>query len=204
MSNESNSPSSLISHSIRGGIGGVVSSIICSPLDVIKTRIQARSLSEVGDENKLRYFAKTFSKIKRIEGPKGFFRGILPTLCAVPIFWTAFFPLYHYFQSLYSVSISTPNSPLSHILSAVSAGMICDTLTNPLWMVRTRIQTHILHSPPSTPTPSMMSMFGQVVRREGVSSLYKGLGASYLGLKNQIQLTTSFNHLHSTISIHQD
>ena len=110
--------------SIRGGISGMISALICSPLDVIKTRIQARTLKEVGDENKLSHFAKTMRDLYRKEGIRGYFRGITPTLCAVPIFWTSFFPIYSSFKTHYGdlFDLEHEHSALVHVLSAISAG----------------------------------------------------------------------------------
>lgn len=79
-------------------------------------------------------------------------------------------------------------SPLNHMTSAVAAGAVTATLTSPLWVVKTRYQTH------STPTPihgvsvvtsssgGVLSSIVGMARREGVSSLYKGLGVSMIGL----------------------
>jgi solute carrier family 25 (mitochondrial folate transporter), member 32 len=70
--------------------------------------------------------------------------------------------------------------------SAVAAGAVTASLTSPLWVVKTRFQTH------STPSPihgvsvvtsgGVFSSILQMARREGVSSLYKGLGVSLIGL----------------------
>ena len=43
-----------------------------------------------------------------------------------------------------------PNKQIlsKNILAAIATGFICDTITNPLWVVRTRIQSQYLHQDP--------------------------------------------------------
>lgn len=72
-------------------------------------------------------------------------------------------------------------SSLNHLLSAFTAGIVSNTMSNPLWMVRTRFQ---LLADKSVGQQAYSS-YGEVVRSiwkaEGVKGFYKGLGASYLG-----------------------
>jgi solute carrier family 25 folate transporter 32 len=69
------------------------------------------------------------------------------------------------------------------IASAVVAGAVTNTLTNPCWVVRTRLQTQShLGGPPEY--RSTLHAFQQIYRVEGFGALYKGLGASMLGLSH--------------------
>jgi solute carrier family 25 folate transporter 32 len=70
------------------------------------------------------------------------------------------------------------------IASAVVAGAVTNTLTNPCWVVRTRLQTqsHLGGGPPEY--RSTLHAFQQIYRAEGFGALYKGLGASMLGLSH--------------------
>ena len=85
-----------------------------------------------------------------------------------------------------SQSVYLENSKhLQHISSAIVAGALGDFITNPFWVVRTRIQTHILHSSEQYgPKLSTLNMFRHIYTSEGIRAFYKGLGASFLGLSH--------------------
>ena len=68
-----------------------------------------------------------------------------------------------------------------HVASAISASWTVSTITNPLWVCKTRMQLE------SNQTKnSVLSSFKSIVRNEGISALYKGLGASYLGASESV------------------
>jgi solute carrier family 25, member 33/36 len=79
-----------------------------------------------------------------------------------------------------------------HLFAAAIAGIVTGSATNPIWVVKTRLQLSASdRSLPSAaaPTPSTGSLFGgsvstirQIAREEGIRGFYKGLSASYLGV----------------------
>lgn len=76
--------------SLVAGIGsGSVSSFICAPLDLLRTRIQV--WGDVVDNNKKKSDAKKIVQMIRTtirtEGIAGCFRGLTATLMTVPTFW---------------------------------------------------------------------------------------------------------------------
>lgn len=74
--------------------------------------------------------------------------------------------------------------------SAGIAGCICNVITNPLWLMRTRMQVEIFRN--SNPdhfdkkySHGVRSLFinmQEIVRIEGFRSLWKGLPATFLGI----------------------
>lgn len=56
--------------------------------------------------------------------------------------------------------------------------MITATVTNPIWVVRTRMQ---LQSESARAYKNSFHCLYQVVRQEGIKGIYKGMSASYLG-----------------------
>lgn len=63
-----------------------------------------------------------------------------------------------------------------HLGAAITAGVITATATNPIWMIKTRMQL--------TPRNdiSNIRLIAEIIREEGVRGLYKGMTASYLGV----------------------
>lgn len=70
-----------------------------------------------------------------------------------------------------------------HLLAAATAGVATSTATNPIWLVKTRLQLD--RSTAEKTRRQYKNAFDcmrQVVRQEGIKGLYRGLGASYLGV----------------------
>lgn len=104
----------------------------------------------------------------------------------VPIFWGIYFYSYDFMKDRIARDNYFSSPVASHILSAVSAGAIGDVITNPMWVIRTRVQTLVLHHAISSKKHSMttLDMARTIYQEEGFFAFYKGLGASFLGLSH--------------------
>ena len=86
---------------------------------------------------------------------------------------------------------------LVHLAAAAIAGIVTGTATNPIWVVKTRLQLTASErrhasslsstNPAATAEPSRggggsFKMIKHIFREEGVKGFYKGLSASYLGV----------------------
>jgi solute carrier family 25 (mitochondrial folate transporter), member 32 len=121
-------------------------------------------------------------------GPRGLFKGLSIALVNVPLFLGIYWYSYENMKKLLNTHYDLP-LPLLHIASATSSAFVADCVSNPLWVVRTRLQTEYLHStlsvhPSGTPTQpvSAFTMVRTIYTQEGVRAFYKGLTASFLGL----------------------
>ncbi|CAM9138562.1 unnamed protein product [Phaeothamnion confervicola] len=170
---------SRVAHAIPGIAGicaGAITALTCSPLDVAKIRIICQD-SIPGQ----RRYTGTFQTLRAIltqEGVRGWYRGISPALVSIPLFWASFFAVYEYTKPV----LREWTGKEQHVLSAISAGAVTDVVTNPWWVVRTRMQTQILHAHEGVVAMTMLQTFRTICRDEGVLSLYRGLTASFLGL----------------------
>lgn len=136
---------------------------------------------------------RTLKDIAARDGVKGCFRGLGATLCTVPFFWGIYFPLYEDLKqrltALRGENGDTANvSSGVHMASAVLAGSVADFVCNPMFVVRTRMQTEALHMFENGVVEGHRTMgIGETVKslyREGggVMVFWKGLTASLLGL----------------------
>lgn len=66
-----------------------------------------------------------------------------------------------------------------HLSAAAFAGIVTGTATNPIWVVKTRMQ---LSASQARPYTSSWLCIQEILRTEGVRGMYKGLSASYLGV----------------------
>jgi len=194
------SPRALFTINILSGMGsGTLSAVAVAPLDLIKTRMQVvGSLSHVTETPTI---FRTLRSIVQTEGYAACFRGLGPTLCTVPAFWGLYFPTYERCKS--AIAVARPGASeddfVVHVLAAVGAGTVADVVTNPLWVIRTRMQTEALHveqervaaqmrgGAPDLKKLRVLGM-GQTIRglyaEGGVAIFWRGLTASLFGLSH--------------------
>ncbi|KAH9809230.1 mitochondrial carrier domain-containing protein, partial [Melampsora americana] len=142
--------------------------------------------------------------IQCTEGLRALFRGLGQTLAgAIPARSINFY-VYSTGKEFYSQLFNPTSSfqphqdtsSLVHIFSAITAGIATSTATNPIWVIKTRLQLEI-------PTPNLISnqsiqtflkpsieCMRRIYQQEGFLGFYRGLSASYLGvIEGTIQWT---------------
>lgn len=77
-------------------------------------------------------------RIARSEGPRGFFRGLPPTLVGILPSRSVYF--WAYGTTKAALGPISPSTDLTHMGAAVVAGMTANTITNPVWLLKTRMQ----------------------------------------------------------------
>jgi hypothetical protein len=210
---------SVVLESVSGLAAGVATSFFMSPFDVARTRMQ---IQEVVPSMPAHLKAKdpfhAFRLIYQAEGPRGFFRGYSAAGVAIPVFWSIYFSLYSASKRVlgdYQRAATGGAPPTKLQTAAVHSGaatftaMVCDFVTNPLWVARTRLQTQWLHMAvdqagaghrealpgrgslsaaaalASAGAPAVytgwVDALRQIYRQEGLRACYKGLFASWLG-----------------------
>ncbi|EKX46581.1 mitochondrial carrier protein [Guillardia theta CCMP2712] len=171
---------------LAGAAAGVCASFCVCPLDVVKTRLQGQIHSH-SSIVKYRGTVDTIHTIMKEEGVRGLYRGLSPTLLGMVPTWTTYFTAYNFFKSMLETNDRQEGLQFSkgqifvHMLSACGAGIVTATVSNPFWVVKTRIQMFSRHSCPYRGT---MDAFLKIPREEGIAALYKGLGPSLLGVSH--------------------
>lgn len=152
-----------------GLLGGVISVLTLAPFDVARTRMALMQITKYGRD---RYsgFLGTLKKIHQDEGWRGLFKGVRVTLIANPLYNSLWFASYAQLKdfSKHHLQISDEKYLIPIIASTLS-GYFCEFVTTPFWMLRTRIQSHFLHTE-SRDTGNMESIwqhFGKIYRKAG-------------------------------------
>ncbi|KAJ6485788.1 mitochondrial carrier protein RIM2 [Mycena sanguinolenta] len=187
-------------HFVAGGLGGMCGAIVTSPFDVVKTRLQSSLFREkhtsmsmasvngagayAAPRSNLFYnFVETghiLRDIYREESPRALFRGLGPTLVGVvPARSINFFTYGNGKQVIANKFNDGQENTWVHLTAAAIAGIITGTATNPIWVVKTRLQ---LESRTHTALGGSWTTITTILRDEGVRGFYKGLSASYLGV----------------------
>lgn len=184
--------SNFVSSLIAGVGSGSLASVVCAPLDLVRTRMQVAGGLQ-GKSAKNAKIIQSIREIYRSEGMRGCFRGLGATLATVPAFWGIYFPLYEYFKTrILDISSSYygdgghNHHAMVHLSAAISAGAVADVVCNPMFVVRTRMQTealHYFHVPVSERKPhGLISTVMNLHKEGGLPIFWRGLTASLLGL----------------------
>ena len=185
----------LDAHLVAGVLSGLLSSGLLHPLDVIKTRYQVQD----GLVNALRYssLAGAVRDVHAGEGVRGFYRGMAPALLGSGASWG----LYFYFYEACKRRLregggggGAPLSPAQHAYAAWEGGTVTCLFTNPVWLVKTRMQLQTGAGAGAAAAGGYASMahaFASIVREEGPLGLYRGLApALLLTLHGVVQFVT--------------
>lgn len=175
-----------VCNAVAGGSAGVISATVLCPLDVLKTRLQVYGLPSnlsPGTAPPGRIILSGLQHILKTEGLPGLYRGLSPTIVALYPTWAVTFSVYNYVRGLLR-SQDTKNGELSiqeNILAASCAGIATAVATNPLWVVKTRLQTQGMR-PGVVPYTSVLSALRRIAAEEGLRGLYSGLLPSLAGV----------------------
>ncbi len=182
-------------HFFAGGVGGMTGALFTCPLDVVKTRLQsdfyqarfanAKATSSNPIKAAARHFGETFSiiyDVYKIEGTRALFKGLGPNLVGVIPARSINFFTYGLGKDFISNNFNDgKESPWVHLLAAANAGIVTSTATNPIWLVKTRLQLDKNNSLGVRKYKNSWDCIVSVCKNEGIRGLYKGLSASYLG-----------------------
>ncbi|XP_022710153.1 mitochondrial folate transporter/carrier-like isoform X1 [Varroa jacobsoni] len=177
---------------LAGIAGGVTSTLILHPLDLLRIRLAVND-GQLKTRPQYLGIRNALTKIVREEGVKGLYRGVFSNCIGNGTSWGLYFLFYHSIKnymlnSQRRAERSHPSGtqkdvehlgPARHMLAAAEAGCITQVITNPLSMVKTRLclqySDHYMNVPATKRYSGMVDAFQKVVKYEGFSSLYKGL-----------------------------
>lgn len=162
-----------------GLIAEVGASIILTPYDILKQKLQTDSrrsvtLLQVGRE------------VYDLEGVRGFYRGLAAGIGVYGPFSAIFFSSYEATKSMSKLTLGHEErkfelkpafSGRAELLCGVFAGAIAAAATQPLDCIKTRMQTAAVIS--GAPKLGFMGTFAKTVGNEGVGSLFRGTFARY-------------------------
>jgi solute carrier family 25, member 33/36 len=118
--------------------------------------------------------------IHQYEGMSALFKGLGPTLVGVvPARSINFFTYGNGKEVIANQFNGGLENSWVHLSAAAFAGIVTGTATNPIWVIKTRMQLSASHARPYI---NSWECIKDVVRVDGVRGLYKGLSASYLGV----------------------
>lgn len=166
----------LVSALIAGVGSGALASIACAPLDLMRTRMQVWGASATSKPSALHLLRHIYQS----EGLVGYVRGLGATLATVPLFWGLYFPLYDELKHRLADKSMPP--AVTHCFSAIAAGAVADIICNPLFFVRTRLQTEAMHH--GGPPLGIVKTIKGLYQEGGILIFWRGMSASLFGLSH--------------------
>uniref|UniRef100_A0A8C7MU26 Solute carrier family 25 member 36 n=1 Tax=Oncorhynchus kisutch TaxID=8019 RepID=A0A8C7MU26_ONCKI len=177
--------------------GGTVGAILTCPLEVVKTRLQSSHITLYVSEVQLSTVnvpsvarmspPGPLHCLKTRVSPPGTVKMLIPVLyvsCSPPVSSRAI-----YFAAYSSAKermngVFQPDSTQVHMVSAGLAGFTAITATNPIWLIKTRMQ---LDSRNRGEKPmNAFECLRRVYQTEGLRGFYRGMSASYAGISETV------------------
>jgi solute carrier family 25 (mitochondrial folate transporter), member 32 len=159
------------SHLIAGAISGAVATGFTAPLELIKTVLQTGVAQNKGSITLLKEYAQ-------MGGLKACFRGLAPTLAGIVPHNGIYFALYGPFKRQVQELILIEQECLASGSAAIIAGSAANIVTNPIWVVKTKM------SALPNRYPTIYNSFQRIYKEEGMRGYFKGLGSSLLGVSH--------------------
>ena len=184
-----------------------MSTLILHPLDVIKIQLQVSENHSYHERKVYKNMRDVIPTIYKQRGLAGFYQGVTPNLVGAACSWGFYFFIYHglktsTLQNSNKTSLSIPE----HLSFAAIAGFMTLTLTNPIWVIKTRMVLQV--SSKATVYRGLFDGLTQVARTEGLRGLYSGYLPGIFGISHGVIQFISYEkmkeHYYNRNSYKQD
>ncbi|KAM8847123.1 solute carrier family 25 member 32-like [Synchiropus picturatus] len=157
---------------VAGLSGGVVSTLVLHPLDLVKIRFAVSD----GLELRPKYggMVHCMRSVWKQEGLRGLYQGVTPNVWGAGASWGLYFFFYNAIKAHVKEGRQSELSATEHLVSAAEAGIMTLTITNPIWVTKTRLVLQYSSDPSTKQYKGMLDALVKIYRNEGVPGLYKG------------------------------
>ncbi|KAG7211499.1 hypothetical protein KM043_010769 [Ampulex compressa] len=180
---------------VAGSMAGGISQSSIYPLEVLKTRLALRKTGEFSG------MVDAAKKIYRQGGLRSFYRGYVPNLIGILPYAGIDLAVYETLKNSYLRTHDKSEQPAFWVLllcgtASSTAGQVC---SYPLALVRTRLQAEI--SPDKSPN-TMLGVFKDILSREGVRGLYRGLTPNFLKVAPAVSISyVVYEHFRQALGV---
>lgn len=168
-----------VEHLAAGLSGGVVSTMVLHPLDLVKIRFAVSDGLDL--RPKYNGIMHCMRSVWQQEGLRGLYQGVTPNIWGAGASWGLYFFFYNAIKAYTKEGRQTELSATEHLVSAAEAGILTLTITNPIWVTKTRLILQYNSDPNSKQYKGMLDALAKIYRQEGVAGLYRGYVPGLLG-----------------------
>jgi solute carrier family 25 folate transporter 32 len=161
---------------VAGMLSGATTAFFTAPLDLIRTQQMVIKTSQTITQTATRVIAK--------DGVFGLYRGLGLTMMGLMPTWAVYWFVYNSMKR-YQVDVCErrPDAVLTHLVAAMTAGVCTTISTNPIWVVKTRLQTQSLKlNAAHTKYNGVAHAVMTIAKQEGFGSFFRGVVPSLLGV----------------------
>ncbi|PWY71512.1 mitochondrial carrier [Aspergillus sclerotioniger CBS 115572] len=171
--------SSSFVETVAGFTAGIVSTLCLHPLDLIKTRLQVDRLSSSRVGGSVPVVREIF---QNEGGLKAFYRGLTPNIVGNSTSWALYFLCYSNIKGAMRTWRGSQEQGAENELTPECLGMLTSMLTNPIWVIKTRMLSTGSQSPGAY--ASFTTGAKEIFRSEGISGFYRGLVPALFGVSH--------------------
>ncbi|KLU88809.1 solute carrier family 25 member 33 [Magnaporthiopsis poae ATCC 64411] len=187
-------PSPALIETVAGLSAGTVATLVVHPLDIVKTRMQIHrsniAAASAGSARPAAPQLTTMTLLRSLvqtQSPvAALYRGLTPNLVGNAASWASFFFLKSRCERAVMLLKGSGQqqqlTPADYFVSSALAGAGVQVLTNPVWVLKTRMLSSDRGS--AGAYPSMWAGAARIWRGEGLAGFYRGLGISLLGVSH--------------------
>lgn len=176
-------------HMMAGISGGVTSTLILHPLDLIKIRFAVNDGRTLAAP-KYKGLTSAFVTIFRQEGIRGLYKGVTPNVWGSGSAWGFYFMFYSTLKSnIQSGNTAQPLGPVMHMVAASEAGILTLIMTNPIWVVKTRLCLQYSNTVENAKLSDkfytgMFDALVKIYKTEGIRGFYRGFVPGMFGVSH--------------------
>ncbi|MBN3308471.1 MFTC protein, partial [Amia calva] len=159
---------------VAGLSGGVVSTLVLHPLDLVKIRFAVSDGLDL--RPKYSGILHCMKSVWSQEGLRGLYKGVTPNVWGAGASWGLYFCFYNALKSYKQEGNQSELTATQHLVSAAQAGALTLCLTNPIWVTKTRLvlQYDSASEPSKKQYKGMVDALVKIYRYEGIPGLYRG------------------------------
>ncbi|XP_001603742.1 mitochondrial thiamine pyrophosphate carrier isoform X2 [Nasonia vitripennis] len=173
-------------HFLSGALAGCFATVTSFPLDTVRTRLIAQSSQNKAYKGTIH----SCTTIYKTESPKGFFRGLLPTLLQIAPHAGLQFGTYELVKDIKFLPANNEDSHhhkkvgiINSLVAGCLAGLVAKTIVYPLDLARKRLQIQgFEHGRKGFGgffrCNGLVNCLVLTTKQEGIRGLFKGLGPS--------------------------
>lgn len=148
-------------HAIAGFTAGFVSSTLCYPLELIKTRKQS---------NHYKSYSGTFKAVidtVQTRGIRNLYRGIMPGWIGSAGAWGMYMGIYNNLKMRMREYPGQKLGKLEHLSASLAGGVVVQLSINPIWVVKANLQLETYNTTGQA--------VGHLWKTEGIRGFYRGI-----------------------------
>ncbi|KAJ2487122.1 hypothetical protein EV174_000734 [Coemansia sp. RSA 2320] len=192
-----------VAHALAGAGGGIISMAATYPLITVGTRLQVQRSS-----NSAAAYAGNMDALRKIlstEGIAGLFSGLESAIFGAAVTNGVYYYFFEAVKAAFERASKRKNmSTVESMVSGAVAGAMTCIITNPIWVVNTRLTVKQKKLSAEVDgnkdrSPSTVQAFAEIIKEDGILSLWQGLIPALILVINPIIQYTAFEQLKNKV-----